>query len=168
MFDCPWRLLSTRGEHGVPFIVFDKYTMKQLSQVLTAAFSSNFALYYITHVAHVNVVGRNFQSDHLLFGGIYEDLKEQIDVYAEFLRTIDAFMPRSLRSVTRDSVVEVQLDEDCDFIQCILKQNDVMIDCLELLYEEAEKANEIGLSNYVQDRLVAHKKYAWQLKATLA
>ena len=142
--------------------------MKQLSQVLTAAFSSNFALYYISHAAHVNVVGRNFQSDHALFAGIYEDLQEQIDVYAEFLRTCDCFMPFSLKSVLKDSVVEVQLDKDCDFISCILKQNEVMIDCLELLYEEAERANELGLSNYVQDRLVAHKKYAWQLKATLA
>jgi starvation-inducible DNA-binding protein len=141
--------------------------MKQLNQVLTAAFSSNFALYYISHVAHVNVVGRNFQSDHALFAGIYEDLQEQIDTYAEFLRTIDGFMPRSLRSVTRDSVVAVQLDEDCDFIACLLKENKAMIDCLELLYEEAEKANELGLSNYVQDRLDAHKKFQWMLKASL-
>ena len=142
--------------------------MKQLQQVLTAAFSSNFLLYYLSHVAHVNVVGRNFTADHLLFGGIYEDLQSQIDTYAEFLRTCDCFMPRSLRSVVRDSVVAVQLDEDCDFIACILKENTRMIDCLELLYEEAEKAGDLGLSNYVQDRLVAHKKYSWQLKATLA
>lgn len=142
--------------------------MKQLNQVLTAAFSSNFALYYISHAAHVNVVGRNFQSDHALFAGIYEDLQEQIDVYAEFLRTIDGFMPYKLTSVVKDSVVSVGIDKDCDFIQYISKENKAMIDCLELLYEEAEKANELGLSNYVQDRLVAHKKFAWMLKASLA
>jgi starvation-inducible DNA-binding protein len=142
--------------------------MKQLNQVLTAAFSSNFCLYYITHVAHVNVVGRNFQQDHALFGDIYEDLQEQIDVYAEFLRTIGAFMPGNLRGVIKDSVVAVQLFDDCDYLSCIAKENKTMIDCLELLYEEAEKANEIGLSNYVQDRLVAHKKYAWMLKASLS
>ena len=142
--------------------------MKQLNQVLTAAFSSNFALYYISHVAHVNVVGRNFQSDHQLFAGIYEDLQEQIDVYAEFLRTIDGFMPYKLTSVVKDSVVSLELDKDCDFIACLLKENKAMIDCLELLYEEAEKANELGLSNYVQDRLVAHKKFAWMLKASLS
>jgi starvation-inducible DNA-binding protein len=142
--------------------------MKQLSQVLTAAFSSNFALYYISHVAHVNVVGRNFQSDHQLFAGIYEDLQEQIDVYAEFLRTIDAFMPYKLTSVVKDSVVSVGIDKDCDFIACLLKENKAMIDCLELLYEEAEKTNELGLSNYVQDRLAAHRKYAWMLKASLS
>ena len=142
--------------------------MKQLNQVLTAAFSSNFALYYISHVAHVNVVGRNFQSDHALFAGIYEDLQEQIDTYAEFLRTIDGFMPYKLTSVVKDSVVSVGIDKDCDFISCLAKENKAMIDCLELLYEEAEKANEIGLSNYVQDRLVAHRKFAWMLKASLA
>jgi DNA-binding ferritin-like protein len=109
--------------------------MKQLNQVLTAAFSSNFSLYYISHVAHVNVVGRNFQSDHALFAGIYEDLQEQIDVYAEFLRTIDGFMPFSLKSVVKDSVVSVGIDKDCDFISCLLKENKAMIDCLELLYE---------------------------------
>jgi starvation-inducible DNA-binding protein len=119
-------------------------------------------------VAHVNVVGRNFQSDHALFAGIYEDLQEQIDTYAEFLRTIDGFMPYKLTSVVKDSVVSVGIDKDCDFISCLAKENKAMIDCLELLYEEAEKANEIGLSNYVQDRLVAHRKFAWMLKASLA
>lgn len=143
--------------------------MKQLIQVLTAASSTNFALYYVSHAAHVNVVGRNFYADHGLLADIYEDLQGQIDAYAEFLRTIDSFMPSSLKAVLKSSVIDADLKGDTadEFISQLISDNRAMIDCLELLYEEAELEGEIGLSNYAQDRLVVHKKFQWQLKATL-
>lgn len=143
--------------------------MKQLIQVLTAASSTNFALYYVSHAAHVNVVGRNFYADHGLLGDIYEDLQGQIDTYAEFLRTIDSFMPSSLKAVMKSSVISGDLTGDTadEFIEQLIGDNRAMIDCLELLYEEAEAEGEIGLSNYAQDRLIVHKKFQWQLKSTM-
>ena len=35
-----------------------------------------------------------------------------------------------------------------------------------MAYKEAEAATEIGVSNFIQDRVMAHQKHGWMLKAT--
>ena len=74
-------------------------TLEQLIQV----FNDNFTAYFRSHVAHVNIMGRNFVSDHKLLEKVYEDLQEQIDSIAEKIRTLDGFMPASLQEVINDS-----------------------------------------------------------------
>jgi starvation-inducible DNA-binding protein len=118
----------------------------------------------MAHAAHVNVVGTNFYQDHLLFERIYTDLQEQIDTYAEFLRTIDGFMPPSIKQVVKESVVSGSMGDE--MISELITANKAMIDCLEVLYETAEEEGECGLSNYAQDRLIAHKKHQWMLKSS--
>jgi DNA-binding ferritin-like protein len=76
-------------------------TQEQLQQV----FADNFVAYYRTHVAHVNILGRNFVSDHKLLGKIYEDLQGQTDQIAELLRTLQEFMPASLDQVIGSSQI---------------------------------------------------------------
>ena len=44
-------------------------------QQLQKTFCDNFLCYFRSQVAHVNVVGRNFYSDHKLLGKIYEHLQ---------------------------------------------------------------------------------------------
>jgi DNA-binding ferritin-like protein len=34
-------------------------------------------------------------------------------------------------------------------------------------YKIAEAAGEIGVSNFLQDRIIAHQKHGWMIKATL-
>ena len=140
--------------------------MKTLSQALTTAFSSNFQLYWLSHVAHVNTVGRNFYSDHLFLGEIYEDLQAQIDRWAEFQRTIGDTMLSDLGDVTKTGMVGSVL-KGSDFLKQIKSGNETMIDCLGVLYDVAEESGECGLSNYVQDRLVVHRRWAWQLDSIL-
>ena len=50
-------------------------TAEQLTQI----FRDNFVTYFRAHVAHVNVTGRTFRSDHKLLGGIYERRQAEID-----------------------------------------------------------------------------------------
>ena len=70
-------------------------TQAQLLQV----FNDNFMAYWRSHVAHVNIMGRNFHSDHELLGGIYEELQGQVDIIAELLRSMGEFMPITLGDV---------------------------------------------------------------------
>jgi len=53
-------------------------------QQLTQVFCDNFVTYYRSHVAHVNILGRNFRSDHKLLQGVYERRQAQVDVIAAF------------------------------------------------------------------------------------
>ena len=82
----------------------DEYKKAESTEeALSQVFKDNFVAYYRSHVAHVNIVGRNFVSFHTLLGGIYEELQSQIDVIGELMRTLQAFMPSSLEYVVDHS-----------------------------------------------------------------
>jgi starvation-inducible DNA-binding protein len=143
--------------------------MNKLQQILTKAFSTNFMLYYSSHVAHVNIVGRNFTADHQLLGKIYEDAQEQIDTYAEFMRTVECFMPTNLTTaIVTSEIGDVDVEGNSTKLLDIIYDNtETMLEVLKSLYDAAESAGELGLSNYVQDRMVIHRKFCWMLKSTL-
>jgi DNA-binding ferritin-like protein len=48
----------------------------------------------------------------------------------------------------------------------LIAANDKVLSSLIECYEMAEEAKEYGLSNFLQDRITAHKKHGWMLKAT--
>jgi DNA-binding ferritin-like protein len=50
-------------------------------------------------------------------------------------------------------------------LQNIKNDNDKFLATLVVAYDEAEKASEFGVSNYIQDRIQAHEKHAWMLRA---
>jgi DNA-binding ferritin-like protein len=50
-----------------------------------------------------------------------------------------------------------ELLQDCERMQVILKKN----------YDAAEAEGEHGLSNFLAERMDAHKKHAWFLRASI-
>ena len=50
-------------------------------------------------------------------------------------------------------------------LSIIKRDNDLFLAALVQAYDEAEKASEFGISNYIQDRIQAHEKHAWMLRA---
>jgi len=143
-----------------------------VEQALTKVFCSNFVAYYKSHAAHVNIVGRNFGSDHKLLQKVYEDLQAEIDTTGELLRTIGAYFPLSLSETTAGSDIDDNLEPDydggLDYIQQVYDDLEKLIE----VYLELEDVtqNERGynhLANYAQDRVRALKKHCWMLGATL-
>ena len=53
-------------------------------------------------------------------------------------------------------------------IRRLLADNTKVITSITAAYYEAEKAKELGLCNFLQDRIDAHKKLEWMFNATLA
>jgi DNA-binding ferritin-like protein len=143
-----------------------------VEQALLKVFCSNFMGYYKSHAAHVNIVGRNFGSDHKLLKKVYEDLQAEIDTIGELLRAIDAYFPTRLSDVMLDSDILDNLEPDygdgLDYIQQVYDDLEILIEVhLEL---EDVTQNERGynhLANYAQDRVRALKKHCWMLGATL-
>ena len=143
-----------------------------VEQALLKVFCSNFVAYYKSHAAHVNIVGRNFGSDHKLLQKVYEDLQAEIDTIGELLRTIDAYFPLTLSDAVEDSDIKDDLEPDygdgLDYIQQVYDDLETLIE----VYLELEDAtqNERGynhLANYAQDRVRELKKHCWMLGATL-
>ena len=51
-------------------------------------------------------------------------------------------------------------------IDSLLDANNLVLASLMMAYKSAEQATELGLANYLQDRIAAHQKHGWMLKAT--
>ena len=140
------------------------------NDLLHQAFAENFAIYFSSHVAHVNTQGRTFVSDHKLFKGIYEDAQTNIDTYAEFLRTRGEFMSDNLLQITQlSSITAGWLGPQTadDYIEGLYDRIEAFVDTLADLYRAAEAAGDYGLSGYMQERLTQHKKQCWQLRAIM-
>ena len=141
-------------------------TVLQLTQV----FNDNFMAYFRSHVAHVNIMGRNFHSDHELLEGIYTELQGQVDTIAEILRSLKAFMPCDISDIVAGSTVstmcmEGSADELLDEVRTDLEQ---LKDCYEDLIQIADAEGYLEISNYAQDRVLSLAKHIWMLDSTLS
>lgn len=143
--------------------------MNTLEQ-LTQTFNDNFVAYYRSHVAHVNILGRNFYSDHKLLQKIYEDLQDQIDKIAELIRTIDGFMPEEIQDVlNRSNIPTTMLMGDSDTLLTEVKNDlESLKGEYETLMAVSESEGHEEISNYAQDRILALAKFIWMLESTLS
>jgi len=139
------------------------------ARALIQVFNDNFVAYYRSHVAHVNIMGRNFTSDHKLLGEIYEDLQGQIDVQAEIIRTLKEFMPCCISDVIADSHIDSSdLDGDSEFLLGMIKEDlEHLVECYRSLMECADEEELDHIANYAQERVTAIEKFIWMLSATL-
>jgi len=140
-------------------------TVEQLTQV----FNDNFMAYFRSHVAHVNIIGRNFQSDHNLLGGIYEDLQGQIDTIGELLRTLYEFMPDNLQIVIDNSQISPMSinGSAIDMLTAVYDDIEHLKSCYQDLIEISGAEGFLEIQNYAQDRVLALSKHCWMLRATL-
>ncbi|CAB4165919.1 Dps DNA-binding ferritin-like protein (oxidative damage protectant) [uncultured Caudovirales phage] len=141
-------------------------TQLQLEQV----FNDNFVAYFRSHVAHVNIMGRNFHSDHELLGGIYEELQGQIDTIAELLRSLGEFMPDSVGRVLEGAkIIDDSVEGDSDTLLALVRAD---LEELKGSYEEliavADSEGYLEIANYAQDRVLSLAKHIWMLDSTLA
>jgi len=142
---------------------------EELVQAMNKVFGNTFVMYYKTHSYHWNVEGRSFFADHTFLELIYTEVYGVIDTIAEHIRALDAFAPTSLMKVKQYSSIpeDDTVVQATQMISNLMQANDVVILSLMQAYKIAEDAGEIGVSNFLQDRVIAHQKHRWMLKATL-
>jgi len=142
---------------------------EELVNAMNKVLGDTFLTYFKAHSSHWNVETRSFYADHTFLGEIYEEIYGSIDTTAEWLRKIGAYAPTSLASlITHASVTEeTNVVSSMGIFVGLENSNNTVIISLMRAYKLAEEAGELGLSNYLQDRIAAHQKHAWMLKATL-
>jgi starvation-inducible DNA-binding protein len=140
-----------------------------IEQALLKTFCSNFVAYYKSHAAHVNVVGRNFYSDHKQLQKIYEELQAEIDVLAELLRTIKAEFPYTIMETIDGSDIPDDLypGDALELLEQVYMDIETLIE-VHLDLEEATDSREYNhIQNYAQDRVKALQKHCWMLRSTI-
>lgn len=144
--------------------------MNELIATLKLALGNTFFMYYKTHAYHWNVEGMEFSQYHDFFADIYGDLYGALDPLAENLRKLDAYAPISImelynyKTIQEDSTMPVLL---VDMFNNLLVANTETYNTLSKLFDLATAAKEQGLANFAADRMDAHRKHGWMLKASL-
>ena len=143
--------------------------MEDLIKAMKIAFASQHSYYIKAHAFHWNVEGNNFPQYHALLQTIYTEVYGSIDDFAEKIRSIGSYMPGSY---TRFSMLS-QIEDETDILSpgamlhALSEDNEKMIVVLKMAYDLAEQSGEHGFSNFLAERMDAHRKHGWMLRASL-
>lgn len=145
--------------------------MNELVACLRVALSETWAFYFKAHSFHWNVRGPLFRQFHELFGDIYEDAHGAVDGLAERIRTLGRFAPASLDEIASLATIPfTNVPSTAEMLTQLISANDDVIGALRNVNDAISVAgsSNVGLSNYVQERLDIHAKWEWQLLATVS
>jgi starvation-inducible DNA-binding protein len=131
--------------------------------------ADTFKFYLKAHNYHWNVEGPDFSQYHSLFSGIYNEVWTALDTIAEEIRAMGSYVPGSCGRFNELSELqdEREVPNAREMIERLYKDNQRLLDNLMPAYQAAEAAMNHGFSNLLAERMSAHKKHAWMLRATL-
>jgi starvation-inducible DNA-binding protein len=141
-------------------------TLEQLKET----FADNFVNSYRTHSIHFNIEGKEFYGWHKLLQKIYEDSESIQDDLGELIRALGYFAPETINEILDLADLEdgTTGNSGMELLQFVLDGQEHMINSYEKLNYVAETEGHPDISNFAQDRIRQHKKYAWQLRAILS
>ena len=148
----------------------NKYSiMDKLIQLTRIGFGTTFSFYVKVHSFHWNIEGSDFYEYHKLFEEIYTEVYGAIDPYAENVRKLGGYIPTSYHTLNMLTKIEDEnrVPSKDEMIQELLQDTDRILIVLKKIYDAAETASEHGLSNFLAERMDAHKKHAWFLRASM-
>jgi len=143
--------------------------MEELHKAAKVAFASEFSFYLKAHNFHWNITGPDFLEYHDLFGKIYEEVYGAIDDFAEKIRSLGTFVPASLQRFSMLSQIddETEILDQNSMLMELAQDNEKMIKLFKMVYDAAEQYGEHGFSNFLAERMDAHRKHGWMLKASM-
>lgn len=150
----PYSLLQTQCHHNM------------LEQSLNKSLSNTFVFYVKLQGFHWNIEGANFYQLHKFFEEIYTEVYGAIDPLAEHIRACGFYAPGTMAEMIQNSDIEEKnLNGQPGMIQDLIIANEKVILSLYQAYEQADNSKELGLANFIQDRIDSHNKHAWFLKS---
>lgn len=128
-----------------------------------------FTFYLKAHYYHWNVEGPNFPQYHDFLQNLYQEVFASVDTLAELIRTLDSYAPGTLTRLRELTSIE-ETDDIPDartMMTRLLQENNILRASLLSAYNTADTTGEVGISNFLQDRIQAHEKHAWMLRSIL-
>jgi starvation-inducible DNA-binding protein len=119
--------------------------------------------------AHWNVMGENFEQYHALFGAIYTDVFESLDSVAEEIRKMGVFVDNLTNMVMNSSFKDDSSATDPEsLIESLLEKNMALNASILEAFTIANENNAQGTADVLAARDGMHKKWSWQLKASIS
>lgn len=135
----------------------------ELESLFSTYFDKVWSLYFKTHSAHWNLSGGDFFSLHKLFDEQYTTLWESLDEIAEHLRSLGFAAPTNSAAVSGIPFGSTREQ----FLTGLLQDQESLIDWLRTAIRQADSYDDISGADFLTQRLAAHEKMAWMLKASL-
>ena len=128
-----------------------------------------FTFYLKAHFYHWNVEGPDFPQYHDFLQNLYQEVFASVDTFAELIRTLDSYAPGTLTRLKELTTIEETDDvpDAMTMMSRLLQENNILRASLLTAYKTAESTGEVGISNFLQDRIQAHEKHAWMLRSIL-
>ena len=141
--------------------------MKDVVQTLKVALADTFAFYLKAHNYHWNIEGKDFAQYHSFLDGIYNEAWAATDAIAEHIRVLDAYAPGSFTRFKELTTIEdeLKIPNAVAMLSKLEADNQKVIATLTTAYEAAEGAKQLGLANFLQDRIDIHGKHGWMLRS---
>jgi starvation-inducible DNA-binding protein len=141
----------------------------QLAKGLSKLLAQTYGAYLKTHGYHWNVRGPNFASLHQLFMTQYTEQWAAIDTIAERIRALGALAPQGYKvfaelSSIQDGDPEKSAEE---MLADLLADQEAVVATGRALLPTAQKIGDEVTASLLSDRLTAHEKHAWMLRASL-
>ena len=143
--------------------------MDELIKAMKIAYSTEFAFYLKAHFFHFNVEGSDFLEYHDLFGKIYEEVYSSIDTFGENIRKLGSYTPASFGRLSMLSQIddETVVPPKEAMVQELLNDSEKTSKLFKMVYDLAEREGKHGISNFLAERMDAHDKHSWMLRASL-
>ena len=128
-----------------------------------------FTFYLKAHFYHWNVEGSDFPQYHDFLQNLYQEVFASVDTLAELIRTLDSYAPGTLTRLKELTTIE-ETDDVPDaktMMTRLLQENNILRASLLTAYKTADTTGEVGISNFLQDRIQAHEKHSWMLRSIL-
>ena len=141
--------------------------MEQLIEQMKVILGTTFGLYFKAHSYHWNIEGPSFPQYHDFLQNLYQDVFASVDTIAELIRTLDVYAPGTLSRFQSLTTLEESdiIPDALTMIKNIVEQNTLMLETLKKAYSMAEEEKQIGIANFLQDRIQAHEKHGWMLRS---
>lgn len=143
---------------------------ESLASCLNTLLGDAFTMYIQAHAAHWNTKGQLFSQYHSFFGEIYSDVHGSLDDIAENILKLGYDAPASMTALMRARELEdpaLTADTPAAMANSLLVSNAVVLDSLQDCFEAATRENEMGIQNFIAERIDQHKKWAWQLRSSV-
>ena len=128
-----------------------------------------FTYYLKAHFYHWNVEGQNFPQYHDFLQNLYQEVFASVDTLAELIRTLDSYAPGTLTRLKELTSIEETDDvpDAMTMMTRLLQENNILRASLLTAYTTADTTGEVGIANFLQDRIQAHEKHSWMLRSII-
>ena len=141
-----------------------------LVEELKTTLADVFSFYVRAHGYHWNVEGADFRQYHGMFEEIYADAYASIDPLAENIRKLGEYVPFRLERFAEAKTIpdrqKIAPDAKAlanDLLEC----NEALVERLKATFRVANEADEQGIANFLAERIDAHQKWSWFLRASV-